>query len=91
MSSPWYAVFSALRAYVLSSKGWPLAALVFLLSLGPVGVNYVREPAPIPKVLENHRCFSQATMAYATTMVDPVFGCEVGLSLPDTVTREICA
>ena len=77
---------------MLSSKGWPLAALVFLLSLGPVGVNYVGGPASITKVLlKTYRHFSQATMAYATTMVDPVFGCEVGLSLPDTVTREICA
>ncbi|RPD66872.1 hypothetical protein L227DRAFT_569085 [Lentinus tigrinus ALCF2SS1-6] len=66
---PW-AVFSALRAYVLSSKGWPVATLVFLLSLAPVGVNY-------------------ATMAYATTVVDPLLGCEVILKLPDTVTREI--
>ena len=77
---------------MLSSKAWPLAALVFLLSLGPVGVNYVRGSASISKVLlETHLYSSQATMAYATTMVDPVFGCEVGLSLPDTVTREICA
>ncbi|KAI0722607.1 hypothetical protein C8Q76DRAFT_366594 [Earliella scabrosa] len=37
---PW-AVFSAMRAYALSSRTWPLAVGVFLLSLGPVVVNFV--------------------------------------------------
>ncbi|KAI1796103.1 hypothetical protein LXA43DRAFT_970023 [Ganoderma leucocontextum] len=34
-------MFSGLRAYVLSSKTWPLAVLVFILSLAPVVINYV--------------------------------------------------
>ncbi|TBU33043.1 hypothetical protein BD311DRAFT_653099 [Dichomitus squalens] len=37
---PW-AVFSGLRAYVLSSRAWPLALFVFVLSLAPVVINYV--------------------------------------------------
>ncbi|KAI0713665.1 hypothetical protein C8Q76DRAFT_784602 [Earliella scabrosa] len=38
---PW-AVFSALRAYVLSSRAWPIALAVFLLSICPLIINYVR-------------------------------------------------
>ena len=34
-------VFSALRAYVLSSRSWAVALLVFLLSVAPVVLNYV--------------------------------------------------
>ncbi|KAI0722669.1 hypothetical protein C8Q76DRAFT_719703 [Earliella scabrosa] len=37
---PW-AVFSALRAYVLSSRTWMLAILVFLLSMASPVVNFV--------------------------------------------------
>ena len=41
------AVFSALRAYVLTSRGrLPLAGLVFLLALAPVVINYVRRQSP---------------------------------------------
>ena len=36
-----YAVFSALRTFALT-KNWPLATLVFLLSMVPLGVNFVR-------------------------------------------------
>ncbi|RPD60336.1 hypothetical protein L226DRAFT_525611 [Lentinus tigrinus ALCF2SS1-7] len=35
---PW-AVFSALRAFALT-KNWPLATLIFLLSMVPLGVNF---------------------------------------------------
>ncbi|KAI0722674.1 hypothetical protein C8Q76DRAFT_793688 [Earliella scabrosa] len=37
---PW-AVFSALRAYTLASKAWPIALVVFILSIAPLVANYV--------------------------------------------------
>ncbi|KAI0758162.1 hypothetical protein C8Q74DRAFT_1390821 [Fomes fomentarius] len=37
---PW-AVFSALRAFALSSRSWSLAIAVFLLSIAPMVINYV--------------------------------------------------
>ena len=38
------AVFSALRAYVLSARAWVVALPVFLLSVAPAVLNYVSHP-----------------------------------------------
>ncbi|KAH9858060.1 hypothetical protein C2E23DRAFT_719228 [Lenzites betulinus] len=37
-----WAAFSGLRTLALSGMKWPLALLVFVLSLGPLGTNLVR-------------------------------------------------
>ncbi|RPD80818.1 hypothetical protein L226DRAFT_556694 [Lentinus tigrinus ALCF2SS1-7] len=65
-------VFSALRAYVLSSKGWPVATLVFLLSLAPVGVNYTYRTSKELKALNQTTSLSSVLfrdgVLYFTTL-----------------------
>lgn len=44
VSPPWTA-FSALRAYAMSNRTWPIAILVFLLSITTACYNIVRDPS----------------------------------------------
>ena len=34
--------FSALRVFALTNRNWFIALVVFLLSMAPVGINFVR-------------------------------------------------
>ncbi|KAI0635104.1 hypothetical protein C8Q77DRAFT_1105834 [Trametes polyzona] len=45
-----WAAFSALRAYAMSNRTWPIAVLVFLLSITPAGYNIV------DALSSNNRC-----------------------------------
>ncbi|RPD66871.1 hypothetical protein L226DRAFT_542117 [Lentinus tigrinus ALCF2SS1-7] len=54
---PW-AVFSALRAYVLTSRGRFIAGFVFLLALVPVVINYVTLGYATPIVDPLFGCFT---------------------------------
>ncbi|KAI0722375.1 hypothetical protein C8T65DRAFT_704876 [Cerioporus squamosus] len=62
---PW-AVFSALRAYALTSGTRPLAGIVFFLALAPVVVNYVTLGYATPVVDPFFGCSASVSLSDAT-------------------------
>lgn len=58
--------FSALRVFALSQRRWPLALIVLLLSLVPVGLNYV----------------SRCRARYASSLADPLLSPSITGSEP---------
>ncbi|KAM5534811.1 hypothetical protein V8D89_011527 [Ganoderma adspersum] len=81
---PW-AVFSGLRAYVLSSQAWPLAVFVFILSLAPVVINYVTLGYAVPYIDPILGCGVSSTLTDATTL-DKI-SCSLSISLVTVVSR----
>ncbi|OJT04279.1 hypothetical protein TRAPUB_5013 [Trametes pubescens] len=54
---PW-AAFSALRTYALSGRNWEIAAVVLLLSMVPIGINFITND-------------SLSQVSYFTTFTEP--------------------
>ncbi|KAI0758144.1 hypothetical protein C8Q74DRAFT_1221844 [Fomes fomentarius] len=68
---PW-AMFSALRAYALSSRSWPLAILVFLPGIVPMIINFVGNTAFATVVFEGPGgCGVILNMSAATSYQSP--------------------
>ena len=76
---------------MLSSRAWPLAVLVSILSLAPVVINYVGflQDGPRMETKEKLRYLhSKVTLGYAVPYVDPLLGCGVTSTLTDAVQQE---
>ena len=78
-------VFSGLRMYALC-RYIPMAGLVFLLSLVPVGINAVSRTHLFSYAAWTHERSYQARIGFNLTgTVDPVFGCFASDSVPEAL------